>query len=168
MNKVFILFLFLFSFSFNANADYFTKEFLDEAIKTPNRKNEKEIIYDRTKLDGLRQYYGGLIINTNISQYYFEYKNYNILLITEKIDGIDYVCDYLILEKQYPETHLANGPVEINGDYFDWNITVVIKCSWRGNPFTDDISQAFRVNLHTKKIEPFIYKTIRLYDENSG
>jgi hypothetical protein len=77
---------------------------------------------------------------------------------------MEYVCDYLILEKQNPETRLRNGAVRINGEYTDWDIDVVVNHRWQGR-YTDDISQAFKVNPQTKKIETFPYETIRLYSE---
>ena len=163
IKEYFLLLLFLFIFSICANADYLTQDFLDEAIKDPSQ-SRKDLIFDITKLNNLRKYYSGPFINTNISQHYFEYGNYNVLLVTEKIKELNFVCDYLILEKLHPETHFANGPVEINDNYFNWEITVVVKQKWRGE-FTDDIIQAFIVNLKTKKIEKFLYETIRLYSE---
>jgi len=154
---------------------YFSEEFVERAIKNPNLLSEEIVIFDDSLekwkngpqgkwMGNLRLYYGGLLsYGSDIARLYIEYRNYNILLVTQKSDGVEYVCDYLILEKQNPETHLSNGAVQINGEYWDEKVDVVVNHNWRR--FTDDISQAFKVNPKTKKIEPFIFNTIRLYSE---
>jgi hypothetical protein len=159
---------------------YFTEEFLEKAIKKGDTfLSEETIIFDRSKvlvllkdglwslwMDGLWIYYvGRLFYGSDTLKRYIEYGNYNILLVTQEIGDVEYVRDYLILEKQNPETHLSNGAVEINGEYGDWEVDIVVNHHWQGR-FTDDISQAFKVNPQTKKIEPFIYDTIRLYSED--
>jgi len=160
---------------------YFTEKFLEKAIKEDAYTflSDETIIFDKSKvlglwkddlwglwMDGLRIYYGGrLFYGSDTLKRYIEYGDYNILLVTQEIDDVEYVCDYLILRKQNPETYLSNGAVEINGEYGDWEVDIVVNHYWRGI-FTDDISQAFKVNLQTKKIEPLIYDTIRLYSED--
>jgi hypothetical protein len=164
--------------STNRPAGYFNEEFLERALKNPNLPDEN-IIFDRLKvlglwkdgvwglwMDGLRVYHGGrLFYGSDILKRYIEYGNYHIILVTQEIGCVEYVCDYLIIEKQNPEAHLSNGAVKINGEYGDWEVDIVVNHHWRGR-FTDDISQAFKVNSQTKKIEPFIYDTIRLYSED--
>jgi hypothetical protein len=150
--------------STNESSSYFTKEFLERAIKDP-KLSYGNIIFDSLKTQGLLIYYGGrLSYGSNILERHIGYGNYNIILVTEEIGSVEYVRDYLILEKQNPETYLGNGPVEINGAYFDWEIIVVVNHRWHAL-FTDDISQAFKVNLQTKKIEQVTYNSIRLYAE---
>ena len=50
-------------------------------------------------------------------------------------------------------------------EYFDWDITVVVNSSMIGLAYTDDISEAFFINLEKKKIEPLRYNTIKLFSE---
>ena len=146
---------------------YFNRTVLEEIVNDPSLSYE-DIIFSEEQLSGLKRYAGeifpsssGLICN------YIEYENYNILLLTERLNAIQYLRDLLVLEKENQETFLANGAVEINSEYFDWEVIVVVN-SWHDRRFTDDISQAFKVNLETKKIEPFFYDTIRLYNEEWG
>jgi hypothetical protein len=103
---------------------------------------------------------------TTIYQRYIDYGNYNILVITEVIDSVEYVWDFLLLKKQNSETYLANGAVKIDG-YFDWEITVEVVCHWQ-DLYTDNIMRAFKVNPRTKKIEPVKYADIRLFNEKWG
>jgi len=148
----------------NSSNDFFTAEFLGKAIKDA-KSFYNNIIFDNSKTQGLDIYYTGrLFYGSNILERHMEYENYNIILVTEDIGDIEYVRDYLILEKQNPETYLANGPVEINGEYFDWEVIVVVNHKWHAL-FTDDINQAYKVDLQTNRIEPFTYDTIRLYAE---
>ena len=145
---------------------YFTVEFLAKAI-TDQNFSYGDIIFDKTKSDGLRIYYGGrLFYDSDSILRYIEYGNYNVIVVTQEIMGIEYVQDYLILEKQNPETYLFNssGTVQIDGDFSHFDITVVVNKHWRGR-FTEDISHAFIVNLQTKKIEPVVFNTIKLYSE---
>jgi hypothetical protein len=143
---------------------FFDSEILDNMIKNPNFINGG-IIFDKMRLGQLKEYGGLALLNTNMSQHYIDYMNYNIILLIEDTDNIKYVRDYLVLKKDNPETHLANGPVEINGTFFDWEITVVVDHKWR-SLFTEDISMAFKVNQQTKRIEHFVYDTIKLYSED--
>ena len=147
-------------------ASYFTEEFLERAITEPNL-SDGDIIFDETKSDGLRIYYGGrLFYGSDSLLRYMEYGNRNIILVTQEVEGIEYVRDYLILEKQNLETYLSNasGTVEIDGEFTNRDVTVVVNRHWQGG-FTDDISQAFRINAQTRKIEPVIYDRIRLHSE---
>jgi hypothetical protein len=175
--------------------NYFTEEFVKKAIKEEKYTylSNETIIFNSSKvlglwkydikvwgiwkdtiwgewMDGLFFYYGGrLFPSSDTLKRYIEYEDYNIILVTQKIGDVEYVCDYLILKKQTPETYLINGPVEIiiNGEEYyggNWEVDLVVNHRWRGW-FTDDISQAFLVNSQTRKIEPFIYDTIRLYSE---
>jgi len=154
---------------------YFTQEYLDKSISGSNIAidlSNNIIIFDVTKADGFKIYTRKAFLDaynrqgTKISGYYLEYKNYNIIIVTEEINGTEYVRDYLILEKEHPESVLQDGDVEINGEYFDHDIIVVIDSNWRmgGIPFTDDVNQAFKINWQTKKIEPVIYNTIRVHN----
>jgi len=166
--------------------NYFTEKFLEKAIKEGayTYLSDDTIIFDRSKvlglwkdglwgfwMDGLYFYYGGrLFPRSDTLKRYIEYGNYNIILVTREIDDVEYVSDYLILKKQNPETHLTNGPVKIiiNGEETyggSWEVDLVVNHHWRGK-FTDDISQVFNVDSQTRKIEPFIYDTIRLYSED--
>ena len=143
---------------------YFTKEFLKEAI-TKQNLSYGDIIFDQTKISDLRIYYGGrLSYGSDTLLRYIEYGNFNIILVTKEIDSIEYMSDFLLLEKLTKETYLCNGAVQINDSYFDWKITIVVNNKWQGL-FTDDISQAFKINEKTKKIEEINYDTIRLYSE---
>jgi hypothetical protein len=166
MKKRIHLFLFLICFTCFAESEtvYFTRDFVDDQIAGKTILNG-DLVLDRKLLDGF-QVYGGLIFpDTAIHQLYIEYGNYNILLITEDCGELEYVRDYVLLEKNTPETRLADGPVEINGDCFDWEITVLVNREWRA-PFTEDISQVFKVDTGQKRIVPFLYDSIRLYAED--
>jgi len=152
---------------------FFTDELAEEAITNPRVVLEGNVIFDKTLLGEIRQYGAKLIvidtdsgtIFTNIYQYSLDFRNYNIMLVVEKIDSVGYVRDCLLLEKLSPETRLESGAVEVNGEYVDEDITVVVNHEWRAR-FTEDISQAFKVDLDTKKIVPVVYDTIRLYAED--
>jgi len=158
---------------------YFTEKFLEKVINEDTSLYYETIIFDRSKvlglwkdglwglwMDNLRIYYvGRLFYGSDTLKRYIEYGDYNILLVTHEINDVEYVCDYLILKKQNPETHLSNGAVVVNGEYGDWDVDIVVDHNWQGR-FTDDISQAFKVNSQTRKIETFIYDTIRLYNED--
>ena len=157
---------------------YFTEEFIEKALKNPALSGEN-IIFDSVKAQGLRMYHGGLLLYDSDNRFfyysdthlrYFDYGNYNIMLVTQKIDDIEYVRDYLILEKLHPETHLfyGEGTVTINGKYPGlWGVTVVVNHHLPRDFFayTEDISQAFYVNIKTRKIEPVFFDTIRLVTE---
>jgi hypothetical protein len=168
--------------------NYFTEKFVEKAIKENayTYSSNETIIFDGSKvlnlwkdggwglwMDGLFFYHGGrLFYGSDTLKRYIEYGDYNIILVTQEIDGVEYVRDYLFLKKQNPETHLTNGPIKviINGEgsypaHGGWEIDLVVNHRWRGKEFTDDISQAFKVNPQTRKIEPFIYDTIYLYPE---
>lgn len=178
MKRAFIFFgafFFCACTSVNASSNYFTRDFLAKAIGNPSLRYEvaaRDIIFDTTRAEGLR-IYGGVIITETMSSdtvnmlamNSIEYMNYNVILLVERIDGISYVRDFVIIEKLHPETHLASGPVEINGEYFDWETLVVVNRDWTRRPYTDDISQAFRVNVSTRRIEPYLFRTIRLFSE---
>jgi hypothetical protein len=153
---------------------YFTEEFLENALKDHALSGEN-IIFDRLKAQGLKMYHGGPLFYdsynrffyyTNTHLRYFEYENYNIMLVTQKNDDIEYVRDYLILKKLNPETHLfySEGTVTINGESPGFAVTVVVNHHWRGI-YTEDISQAFYVNTQTGKIEQVFFDTIRLASE---
>ena len=183
MKRMFIFFSFCFLYAcvdtddnnVNANSHYFTRDFAEEIIHNPSLRDEvsvKNIIFDRTRAEGLKIYGGVAPFETMFSDtinsldaLFIEYMNYNIILLVERIDEIDYVRDFIILEKQYPETHLAYGPVEINHEYFDWEIIVVVNRHWLNLPYTGDISYAFKINVSTKRIEPYPFETIRLFSE---
>jgi hypothetical protein len=181
----------LFVLSPDKPISYFTtKKFLEKAMTEPNlpdgviiydeTKSDGMQIYfgapDETKFEGLRKYYGGrLLYDSNGVFWYdsdtilrfFEYANYNIILVTQEFNDIEYVRDYLFLKKQNPETYLHNsaGAITINEESPGCNdVIVVVNHYWRGR-FTDDISQVFKINMQTRKIEPIIYDTIRLYSE---
>jgi len=155
---------------------YFNRTVLEEIMKDPGFYHE-DIAYNQNYLSGLRSRGGGSLFigddgefnyNSGILYSHIEYENYNILLLTERVNDVNdirYLRDILILEKETPETVIVTGPVEINDAYFDWEIFVVVN-SYNGRQFTDDISQAYKVNLQTKKIERFSYETIRLWYED--
>jgi len=157
---------------------YFTTEFLERVIVETNLSYIGiigDVIFDRTKIDGLRVYQGGRILydadgifwfDSDTLLRYLEYENYNIILVTQEIDSIEYVCDYLIIEKKTTETYLfkAMGTVKIDGEFPSFDVTVVINNNWIGL-YTNDISQAFKINPQTRKIEPIFFKTIRLTSE---
>jgi hypothetical protein len=146
------------------NIYFFTQDILENIITNPESVNGT-IIFDEMKAGNLKKYGSIVLFNTSMIQHYIDYQNYNIILLTENINSILYIRDYLILKKDNAETHFANGPVEINGSLFDWEVTVVVNHKWRSR-FTEDISNAFKVNRHTMKIERFAYNTIRLYSED--
>jgi hypothetical protein len=136
--------------SFAENIIYFDNIFIEAEINNQNYQSEN-IVFDRTRLQDCFIYRSRNFLNRTINQHYIEYRDYNILLITEKNNEIEYVKDFLIIKKITPETTLADGAVQVNNDYFDWDLTVVVNRRWRGS--TEDISQAFKINLKTKKIE---------------
>jgi hypothetical protein len=146
------------------NYIYFNGNYLDKIIDSANIQHEN-LLFDNSLREEWSIYYSKPYINTNIYQYYIEYKDSNIILLTEMVQGTKNVRDYKIIKKVHPETYLAEGPVEVNGKYFDWDITVVVNKKWKGSQFTDDILQAFKINLETKKIDVFYYETIRLFSE---
>jgi hypothetical protein len=163
MKNVFLIMLLSLAYSsFAENIIYFDNIFIEAEINNRNHQREN-IIFDRTRLQDCFMYGSRVFLNTSIHQHYIEYKDYNILLITEKPDEIEWVKDFLIIKKLTPETVLADGAVQVNNDYFDWDLTVVVNRRWRGS--TEDISQAFKINPETKKIESFNFITIRLYSE---
>jgi hypothetical protein len=149
---------------------YFTQEFLREAINDPNLRevvSASGIIFDTAKAEGLRVYGGVAPFETLFSEdrlltHFIAYMNYNVILLTESVDGFNFVRDFIILEKQHPETHLADGAVEINGEYFNWEIIVVINRHWEG-AYTEDIDKAFIIDVPTRRIEPFQFERIRLF-----
>jgi hypothetical protein len=146
----------------------FDRNFIEKAINGEKHLDDA-VIYD--PLQELKTYNSLLYFNsdftsTTIRQRYIDYGNYNVLVVTEIIDSVEYVRDFLLLKKQNSETYLANGPVEING-HFDWEITVEISHQWEG-AYTDNIVRAFKVNPQTKKIELVKYASIRLYNEEWG
>jgi len=160
---------------------YFTEEFLEKAIKYPALSCENIIFersatpFDKSKAPSLWMYYSGKLLydsdnrffyNSDTYLHYLDYGNYNIILVTQEIEGIEYVRDYMILEKLHPETYMfySDGTVLINGKYSGFPVTVVVNHHWRGI-YTEDISQAFYVNIQTRKIEPVFFDTIRLVSE---
>ena len=155
---------------------YFNRTVLEEIMKDSGFYYE-DIVYNPNYLSGLISRGGGPLFidadgefnyNSGLLYSLIEYENYNILLLTERVDAVNdirYLCDILILEKENPETAIVTGPVEINDAYFDWEILVVIN-SYNGSRFTDDISRAYKANFQTKKIEQFFYETIRLWYED--
>lgn len=171
MKKILILLISLFPLFCCAegNNQYFNQKYIDKIIENKVKKNEN-IIFNESKEKSLGlDIYDSKVLNINSSenrlyQYYINYKNYNIILLTENIDKIEYVRDYVIIKKQNSETYLANGPVEINEEYFDWDITVVVNSKLK-TEFTTDISEAFIVDLERKKIESFKFNIIKLYSE---
>jgi hypothetical protein len=166
------LLLFLRGFSCfldDAEKRFLTGSYIEKSIDNQSLLREaivsNTLIFDRTELYGLNIYHAKVFLNTNVHEYYIDFITHNILLIAEKVDGMVYVRDCLIIKKQNAEAYLANGPVEIDGDYFDWDITVLVNHKWRAK-FTDDISQAFKIDIQAKRIMPFVYNAIRLYSED--
>jgi hypothetical protein len=143
---------------------YFNDIFIENIINNKCQVTDN-IIFDKAHLGGIKTHGTLIFLNTNVHQYCVNYKDYNIILVTDDIDSVKYVQDYFILKKDNPESHLTNGAVEVDNSYFDWYLTVLVNHRWQ-RPFTEDISKAFKVNLETKKIEPFEYKTIRLHSED--
>ena len=182
---IFFSFCFLYScvdtdeVSANANARYFTRDFAQEIIQNPSLRYEisaKNIIFApaTARAEGLRIYGGVTPFETmfsdtinSLSANFIEYMNYNIILLTERIDEIAHVRDFVVLEKQHPETHLSVGAVEVNGEYFDWELIVVVNRHWHlpRRPYTDDINYAFKIDVSTKRIVPYPFETIRLFSE---
>lgn len=167
-----LLFLHVFlCFPDDAESQFFTKGFIEKLINNHDLLRDalvsETLLFDTFKLNGLKidSVSTEMFINTSMHQYYVDFISHNILLITERVSGMEYVRDCLIIEKQNHEAYLANGPVEINKSYFDWNTTVLVNHKWRAR-FTDDISQAFKIDIQAKKIIPLVYDTIRLYSED--
>jgi len=165
----------------NISTCYFTEEFLEKAIKDTALSCENIIFersaapFDSSKAPGLWMYHGGKLLYDSDNRFfydsdthlrYLDYGNYNIMLVTQEIDGIEYVRDYMILEKLHPETHMfySDGTVSIDGKFPGFPVTVVVNHHWQGR-FTEDISQAFYVNMQTRKIEQVYFDTIRLFSE---
>jgi len=144
---------------------YLTADLLERVLKEPNF-SINDLLFDETK-SGLRIYHGGrLFYDSDTLLRYIDYMNYNIILVTQEIENIEYVHDYMILEKKNPETYLFKtvDNATINGEFPDFDLTVVINSRWRGL-YTEDISHAFKINTETGKIEPVFFDTIRLASE---
>ncbi|MDR1211703.1 MAG: hypothetical protein LBK40_05680 [Spirochaetaceae bacterium] len=148
--------------SFAETTVYFDSLFIEAEITNQNHQSEN-VIFDRDRLQDCYIYKTRNFLHRTIREHYVEYRDYNIMLISEIINEIEYVRDFLIIKKRTPETTLADGAVQVNNGDFDWELTVVVNRRWRGS--TDDISQAFKINFETKKIEPFSFITLRLYSE---
>ncbi|MCL2289228.1 MAG: hypothetical protein FWC34_00755 [Bacteroidetes bacterium] len=172
---LFILLISLFPFVCFAegNIRYFNQAYLDKVIANKIERNKTEgLIFDRAREEslGLLNIRGGSVFSNNnreivLFRYHISYNNYNIILLTEPINNLEHVRDYLLIEKENSISNLASGPVEINGEYFDWSVTVVVNSSRRGLRYTDDISAAFFIDLENKRIKPLEFNTIRLWSE---
>lgn len=142
--------------------------FFDTIISEDVDVNAKAFIWkEPEKIAGVR-IYGDKLLKDNgdyrFSECNLEYKGNLILLLLEKIEGKEAIVDYVCLKKTTDTSYFTSGPVEINGEYYDWDIVVFVNQSWRAE-YTEDILCAFKSNLEKKKIEPVIYKNIRLYSE---
>jgi hypothetical protein len=146
------------------NEIYFNEKFIETYIAGKVVK-DKVIIFDKEfkeklyyKLSNNKEYkggtyiYGGLLISgTDYFVNYIDFDEYNIMIVLIKKNDIEIIIDYLILKKQTKDMHFENGAVEINGEYFDWQITIVLRNRWRGKYF-DDISEAYIINAKSGKI----------------
>ena len=163
--------------SFIESTTYFTVEFVRNALEGVNIPIYN-MIFDRTKSDGLRIYAVGAILHNADGEFdfysdtffnYIEYENYNIILVTQRIDGIHFVRDYLIIEKQNPETYLISSAdtVQIDGFFPRFNVTIVVNNHRRNLLYGEDldVSQAFTINMKTRKIEEIFFDTISLASE---
>jgi hypothetical protein len=178
----------------NPIINFATREFLEMTIMEPDKingiiiydelKSDELTIYfgapDETKPDALRKYGGGRLLYDSDGNFWFssdtlfqllEFKNYNIILVTQEINNIVYVRDFLFLEKYHSETHFVNsaGAAMINGGIFGTihqhqNLIIVVNRHWRGR-YTEDISHVFFINMQSRKIEQIEFETIRLTSE---
>ena len=147
----------------NKNFYVYTWESLEIILNTSTSPIELSIINaifsDTIKIESGRNHgcvmpFEVVFTDNKLSAHYMEYTKHNIIILTEEINKIDFIRDYVILEKLNPETHLAHGPVNINNEFFDWEIIIEINNkSWFLNKglYTDDIGRAFKINLDSKK-----------------
>ena len=131
---------------------HFTREFVEKAITEPILVDGNTILFSESNSSGMRIISGGVVLYDSDYNFFYNsdtlyrhigYENYIILLVTQKIDGIEYVRDFLMIEKQTPETYFfrtVNG-IEINGELTGLELSVVIYRPWLGI-YTEDISQA--------------------------
>ena len=154
-----------------SNSVYLTPEYLEDFINDPT-SDIGNIIFDKMKLDDVkinssRTFLGSNMRSLNISQYYIEYKNNNIILLTEKIEEIEYALDLLAIEKKNDNSYLTSGQnFIIDEKYFDSDITILINNRWHryAEFLTKEMCMAYKVNLETKRIEPFSFDTLRFRD----
>ncbi|MDR1177483.1 MAG: hypothetical protein LBK64_01510, partial [Spirochaetaceae bacterium] len=111
--------------SFAENIVYFDSLFIEAEINNQNHQSEN-IIFDRDKLQNCFIYGTANFLHRTIRRHYIEYQDYNIMLISEIINEIEYIRDFLIIKKLTPETTLADGAVQVNDGDFDWELTVVV------------------------------------------
>ena len=156
---------------------YFNQDYLDRVIAGEIGENETAgLIFDETKERSLRviHIYRSLVLRSArsgenlLSLLYMRYGNFNVMLILKKIDGVEYVLDYVLIEKQNPDSHLAGIDfIEINGVEFDTGVTLVANSSLIPTGYTDDISAVFFVNMETLSIEHLeVSEPIRLWSEH--
>jgi hypothetical protein len=142
--------------------------FFDDILINRIDLYSKRYVWKKPEINSGIRVYGDKLLKGNgdyrFSECNIEYKEYLVLLLLEKIDGKEIIVDYVSLKKITDTSYFTSGPVEIDGEYYDWDIVVFVNQSWRAQ-FTENISYAFKSNLETKKIEPVEYKSIRLYSE---
>jgi hypothetical protein len=149
---------------------YFNKSYIESIINNGIDDYCNNILFNDVCKEQLIVYGARVIFDdnnrrTDYYEYYIDYNDYCIILLTLKINNIEIVKDYVIIRKINEETNLENGPVEIDNDYFDWNVTVVVNVGKRIK-YTDNISAAYKVNISTGKIEKLNYNSIRIYNED--
>jgi hypothetical protein len=151
--------------SFAEDSQYFfDQEYLELVINNQNKENDF-LFFESNRISGIYSGKYFLYNRKSFFQYYIEYKNYNIILLTEKIDNtIMIVRDFILIEKIYPDSYLSSGAIQINDTYYDWDISVVVNSKFDGL-FTTNISCAYKINFDLGKIEVFEYTTIKLYRE---
>jgi hypothetical protein len=160
------------------NKVYFNEKFIENCLAGKIIKDEI-IIFDKEfkeklyyKLSNDKEYKGGAYIygelhipETDYFVKYIDFDEYNIMIVSINRNGVEIIIDYLMVKKQIKNMHFENGAVEIDGEYFDWYITIVLRNRWKGK-YSDDISEAYKVNTESGKIEKFEYNTIKIYAED--
>lgn len=149
---------------------YFTESHLDKIIEYEDDLEDKDqflgMLFDDSYISD-DVYLGAKLIGeeNNFAEYSLIYQNYLFLFLTSfDKESPDVILDYIAIEKTSDDSYLMNGPVQIDNDYFDWDVIVLINSSWSGE-YTDDISRAFKSDLETMKIDEVEYNSIRIYNE---
>jgi len=108
--------------------------------------------------------WGDITLNSNYSEILFTYNNHMFLFLCETTERGDVILDAIIIEMLNEHYTLSSGPVEINNDYFDWDIHVLITGPWE-NGINENIQETYKSNLETLRIEKKVFESVRLHSE---